>query len=44
VFLAVADQGVDGFEMAEPGADPVPQQPLKALNVQLDQQQAERGI
>ncbi len=30
--------------MAETGADPVPQQALKALNVQLGQQQAERRI
>jgi hypothetical protein len=42
--LAVADQGVDGFGMAELGTDPVSQQTLKALKVQLGQQQAECGI
>jgi hypothetical protein len=42
--LAVTDQGVDGFGLADLGAHPVLEQALKAFHIKLSQQQPEGGI
>lgn len=42
--LAVAHQGVDGLCHAGLGRHPLPQPALKALHIQLSQQQPKRGI